>query len=72
MLRLSKNSYVDDSAHELLMIPHTNLEIFDSAHKFWRMIVQIQHSISLRFYRSEANDIDISLVEMMTTLASGL
>ncbi len=44
MLRLSINCYLDDSAHELLMIPHTNFEIFDdSAHKFWKMIVQVQH-----------------------------
>ncbi len=42
--RLSKNNYLDDSAHKLLMIPHTNFEMFDdSAHKFWRMIVQVQH-----------------------------
>ncbi len=39
MLRLSKNSYLDDSAHEPLVIPHTNFEMFDdSAHEFWRMI----------------------------------
>ncbi len=32
------------SAHKLLMIPHTNFEIFDdSAHKFWRMVVHVQH-----------------------------
>ncbi len=38
MLRLSKNSYLDDSAYELWMIPHTDFEIFDdSANKFWRM-----------------------------------
>ncbi len=44
MLRLSKNSYLDDSAHKLLMIPHTNFEMFDdSPHKFWRMIMQVQH-----------------------------
>ncbi len=44
MLRLSKNCYLDDSAHELLMIPHTNFEMFDdSAQKFWKMIVQVQH-----------------------------
>ncbi len=29
MLRLSKNSYLDDSEHKLLMIPHTNFEMFD-------------------------------------------
>ncbi len=41
-----KNSYLDDSAIKLFMIPHTNFDIFDdSAHKFWRMIVQVQHSI---------------------------
>ncbi len=35
MLRLSKNSYLDDSAHELLMIQHTNFEMFDdSAHEY--------------------------------------
>ncbi len=44
MLRLSKYSYLDDSAHKRLMIPHTNFEMFDdSAHTFWRMIVQVQH-----------------------------
>ncbi len=42
ILRLSKISYLDDSEHELLMIPHTNFEMFDdSAHEFWRMIVQV-------------------------------
>ncbi len=46
MLRLSKNSYLDDSEHKLFMILHTNLEIFDdSAHKFWRMIMQVQYFI---------------------------
>ncbi len=30
-----KQSYLDDSAHELLIIPHTNFEKFDdSAHEF--------------------------------------
>ncbi len=30
-----KNSYLDDSAHELLMIPHTNFEMFDDpAHEY--------------------------------------
>ncbi len=44
MLRLSKNSFPDDSAHELLMIPRMNFVMFDdSAHKFWRMIMQVQH-----------------------------
>ncbi len=39
MLRLSKNSYLDDSAHKHLMILRTNFEMFyDSAHEFWRMI----------------------------------
>ncbi len=39
MLRLSKNSFLDDSAQKLLMILHMNFEMFDdSAHKFWRMI----------------------------------
>ncbi len=46
MLCLSKNSYLGDSTHELLMIPHTNVELFDdSAYKFWRMIRQVQHLI---------------------------
>ncbi len=31
MLHLSKNSYFDDSAHKLLMIPHTNFEMFDDS-----------------------------------------
>ncbi len=32
---IKKNSYLDDSAHKLLMILHTNLEIFDdSAHEY--------------------------------------
>ncbi len=31
MIGLSKNSYLDDSAHKLLMIPHTNFEIFDDS-----------------------------------------
>ncbi len=26
-----KNSYLDDSAHKLLMIPHTNFEMFDDS-----------------------------------------
>ncbi len=35
MLCLSKNSYLDDSGHELLMILHTNFEMFDdSAHEY--------------------------------------
>ncbi len=35
MLRLSKNSYLDDSSHKLLMIPHTNFEMFDdSTHEY--------------------------------------
>ncbi len=39
MLRLSKNSFLDDSAQKLLMILHMNFEMFDdSTHKFWRMI----------------------------------
>ncbi len=43
-LCLSKNSFLDDSAHELLLIPHMNFEMFDdSAHIFWRMIMQDQH-----------------------------
>ncbi len=43
---IKKSSYLDDSAHELLMISHTNIEMFDdSAHEFWRMIAQVQHSI---------------------------
>ncbi len=43
MLRLSKNSFLDDSANELLMIPNImNFEMFDdSAHEFWRMIMQV-------------------------------
>ncbi len=54
------------------MILHTNFEIFyDSTHRFFRMIAQVQHSMLLRFYRSEANDIDMSLVETMTPLVSG-
>ncbi len=48
MLRLSKNSYLDDSAHKFLMILQMNFEILDdSAHKFWRMIAQVQHSVSI-------------------------
>ncbi len=44
MLHLSKNSFLDDSVHKLLMIPHMNFEMFDdSAHEFWRMIMQVQH-----------------------------
>ncbi len=35
MLRLSKNSYLDDSAHKLLIIPHTNFD--ESTYKCWRM-----------------------------------
>ncbi len=42
----------------------------DSAHKFWRMIAQVKHLIYLRFYQSEANDIDMSLVETMTPLVN--
>ncbi len=43
MLRLSKK-YLDDFARELLMIPHTNFEMFDdSAHEFWKTSVQVQH-----------------------------
>ncbi len=35
MLRLSKNSYLDDSAYKPLMIPHTNFEMFDdSVHEY--------------------------------------
>ncbi len=35
MSRLSKNSYLNDSAHKLLMIPHTNFEMFDdSTHEY--------------------------------------
>ncbi len=35
MLRLSKNSYLDDSAHKVFMIPHTNFEMFDdSTHEY--------------------------------------
>ncbi len=35
MLCLSKKSYLDDSAHEHLMIPHTNFEMFDDfAHEY--------------------------------------
>ncbi len=34
-----QKSYLDDSAHKLLMIPRTNFEVFDdSSHKCWRMI----------------------------------
>ncbi len=44
MLRLSKYCYLDDSAHKHLMILHTNFEMFDdSAHEFWRKIMQVQH-----------------------------
>ncbi len=46
MLRLSKNSYLDDFAHKVLIVLHTNFLIFDdSTHEFWRMIEQLQHSI---------------------------
>ncbi len=35
MLCLSKNGYLVDSAHKLLMIPHKNFEMFDdSTHKY--------------------------------------
>ncbi len=56
MLRLSKNSYLDDSAHELLMIPHTNFEMFDdSAHEYCihprRLSVLTEYlSISLTYF----------------------
>ncbi len=41
-----KNSDLDESTHKLLMILHTNVEIFyDSTHEFRRMIVQVQHLI---------------------------
>ncbi len=53
MLRLSKNSYLDDSAHELLLIPHTNFEMFDdSAHEYcihpwWLSVLTEYLSLSL-------------------------
>ncbi len=56
MLCLSKNSYPDDSAHELLMIPHTNFEMFDdSAHEYckppWRLSVLTEYlSLSLTHF----------------------
>ncbi len=62
----NKISYLDDSSHKLLMILHTNLEIVDDSAQ--RMITQVQHTIHLRFYQSEANDIDMSLLETMTPL----
>ncbi len=41
---IKKNGYLDDSAHTLLMILHTNFEMFDdSTLEFFRMIVQVQH-----------------------------
>ncbi len=48
-----KNSYLDDSAHKLLMIPHTNFEIFDdSAHEYcihprWLSVLTEYLSLSL-------------------------
>ncbi len=56
MLRLSKNSYLDDSAHELLMIPHMNFEMFyGSAHEYcilpWRLSVLTEYlSLSLTYF----------------------
>ncbi len=47
MLRLSKNGYLDDSAHELLMIRHTNFEMFDdSAHEYCIHSQQLSVSLS--------------------------
>ncbi len=37
-------TFIKNSAHELLKIPHMNFEMIDdSAHKFWTMILQVQH-----------------------------
>ncbi len=56
MLRLSKNSYLDDSAHEIFMIPHTNFEIFDDSayeyciHPRWLSVLTEYLSLSLTHF----------------------
>ncbi len=58
MLRLSKISYLDDSADKLLMIPHTNFEMFnDSTHEYCihtrRLSVLTEYlSLSLTYFTS--------------------
>ncbi len=45
-----KKSYLDDSVHELLMIPHTNFEIFDdSTDKMGIMIAQVSIQFNCDF-----------------------